>query len=261
MDGNKIFLQIGNFLFVILTIIVNALANILPINNRNTGELSDLYPNLFVPSGITFSIWGIIYVLLIMFSIYQLRDLFKKEKIEMPFIKKISVFFMLASIGNITWIFLWHYEQVVFSLLAMILLFFSLLIIYLRLGIGTKKYSLKDTIFVNIPFSVYFGWISVATVANITAVLVDLNWDGFGISEVTWTILILIVIVFITILMLYKRKDIAYSLVIIWGFLGIYLKRINNHPDIAWAAVIGIIIIIFAVLIVAFYKYKNSLKK
>ena len=113
-------LQIGNIIAVIITIIVNGLANILPIGGKNTGELSDNIPNLFVPAGITFAIWGIIYVLIILFAIYLAKDLFKKEKTTAHFLEKISYFFILTSLANIIWIFLWHYEQVLLSLLPFI---------------------------------------------------------------------------------------------------------------------------------------------
>ena len=253
-------LQIGNISAVILTIIVNGLANILPIGGKNTGELSDNIPNLFVPAGITFAIWGVIYILIIMFAIYLAKDLFKKEKTTKPFLEKISFYFILASLANIIWIFLWHYEQVLLSLLAMVLLFFSLLMIYLRLNIGIEKVSSKEKWFIHLPISVYIGWITVATIANVTAVLVTINWDGFGISEEIWTMLVIIVAAIVTIFMLVKRKDWQYSTVIIWALLGIYLKRIADDPiyglqtQIAYTAAIGIIVII---LIAGFSVYKN----
>ena len=223
-------LQIGNIIAVIITIIVNGLANLLPIGGKNTAELSDNIPNLFVPAGITFSIWGIIYVLIILFAIYLAKDLFKKEKTTTPFLEKISYLFILSSLANIIWIFLWHYEQIALSLLAMILLFCSLLIIYLRLNIGLEKVSTKEKLFIHVPISVYFGWITVATVANVTAVLVTIGWNGFGISEQIWTILVLIIVTIITLLMILKRKDIAYSLVIVWALIGIVIKRMNPDP-------------------------------
>ena len=181
-------LQIGNIIAVILTIIVNGLANLLPIGGKNTAELSDNIPNLFVPAGITFTIWGIIYFLIILFAIYLAKDLFKKEKTTTSFLEKISYFFILASIANIIWIFLWHYEQVLLSLLAMLVIFVSLLFIYLRLNIGFEKVSFREKLFVHVPISVYIGWITVATIANVTAVLVTIGWDGFGVSEEIWAI-------------------------------------------------------------------------
>jgi len=250
-------LQIGNIIAAFLTVIVNSLANILPIGGKYTGELSDNIPNLFVPTGLTFAIWGVIYILIIIFSIYLGRDFLKVEKTTIPFLEKISYFFILASIANILWIFLWHYEQVIFSLLAMILLFVSLLAIYLRLNIGIEKVLIKDKLFTHVPISVYLGWITVATIANVTAVLVTINWDGFGLSEDIWTIIVILVAMIITILVLLKRKDYAYSGVIIWALLGIFLKRITDDPvfgvktQIAYTAAIAIIII----LIVTALKY------
>lgn len=257
-------LQVGNIIAVILTIIINSLANILPIAGKNTGELSDNIPNLFVPAGITFSIWGVIYALIIIFAIYLAKDLFKKEKATKPCIEKISIFFILASLANIIWIFLWHYEQVILSLLAMILLFFSLLIIYMRLNIGIKKVSMKEKLFVHIPISVYLGWITVATIANITAALVTVGWDGFGITEEIWTILVILVATLLTIVVLLKRKDYAYSAVIIWALIGIYIKRIAEDPiygvknQIAYTAIIAIVVILIFAMISAFLKYSKK---
>jgi len=256
-------LQIGNLIAVIFTIIINSLANVLPIGGKNTGELSDNIPNLFVPAGITFSIWGVIYILITLFAIYLAKDLFRKEKSTTPFLQKISYFFILASIANIVWIFLWHYEQVILSLLAMVILFVSLLSIYLRLNISKEKVSMKERLLIHTPISVYLGWITVATIANVTAVLVTIGWNGFGIIQETWTILIMIIVTIITILMIFIRKDFAYSAVIVWALLGIYLKRSVIDPiyglqtQIAYSAVIGIVIILIVSVIISLLQYSE----
>ncbi len=260
--SNKWIIQILNLIAVFATITVNALANILPINGKYTGDISDSIPNLFVPSAITFAIWGVIYVLIIIFGIYQARDLFKKEKIEMNFLQKISIFFILASIGNIIWIFLWHYEQIILSLLSMILLLISLIAIYLKLNVGKSKVDIKEKLCVHVPISVYLGWITVATIANITAVLVKTGWDGFGISESTWTILILFVATIVALIGLFNRKDIAYNLVFIWAFIGIMIKRFASDPifgvqtEIAYTAAICSIMLIAGII---FIVIKNNL--
>jgi len=264
---NKILklLQVGNIIAVIITIIVNGLANLLPIGGKNTAELSDNIPNLFVPSGITFSIWSVIYILIILFVIYLAKDFFKKEKTTTPFLEKISYFFILASMANIIWIFLWHYEQVILSILAMAVLFVSLLLMYLRLNIGKEKVTMKERFFIHTPISVYLGWITVATIANVTAVLVTVGWNGFGISEELWAMLVIIVATIITILMLLTRKDYVYSAVIIWALIGIYLKRSVVDPiyglktQIAYTAMIAIIVIIvFLIITKAISYFKNS---
>jgi len=266
--NNKILqlLQVGNIIAVILTITVNGLANILPIGGKNTGELSDNIPNLFVPSGLTFTIWGIIYILIILFTIYLARDLFKREKTTKHFLEKISYFFILSSLANVLWIFLWHYEQILLSILAMIILFVSLLIIYLRLDIGIDKVSMKEKLFIHVPISVYIGWITVATIANIIAVLVNIGWDGFGISEQVWTILVIAITTLISLLIIIKRKDIVYSLVIIWALIGIAIKRFQSDPiygvqnEIAYTAIISMIIILISIVLTTIFTiYKKPM--
>jgi len=255
----KKLLQTGNILAVIITIIINALAVILPLNGKTTQELSDALPNLFVPAGITFSIWGIIYILWIIFAIYQGRDLFKKEEIDMPFLQQITFLFIVSSIANSAWIFLWHYEYVGLSLLMMIILLLSLLALYVRLKIGRSIVSTTERLCVHIPFSVYLGWITVATIANITAFLVFVNWDGFGISQLNWTTIIIAVATLLTILMLTLRKDIAFSLVVLWAFFGIWMKRttLPNTPiDVNVATTISIAIIFIAIGLLAVIGYQ-----
>ena len=206
-----------------------------------------------MPAGLTFAIWGVIYILLIMFAAYQARDLFKKEKIEMPFIKKSSYYFFLAGIANMSWIFAWHYQQVLASVIIMLVLFASLLKIYLNLDIGKEIVSRKERIFIQVPISVYLGWITVATIANITAFLVTINWDGLGISDVLWTMIVIIVALIITLLMIITRKDVAYSLVIVWALLGIYIKRTDPfygiQNDVALTAIVSASIVLLAIIV------------
>ena len=254
----KRLLQIGNILAVIITIFINALAVILPLNGKTTQELSDKLPNLFVPAGLTFSIWGIIYILWIVFAIYQGRDFFKKEEIDMPFLQQISLLFIVSSIANSAWIFLWHYEYVGLSLLMMIVLLLSLLALYVRLKIGRSIVSMAERLCVHVPFSVYLGWITVATIANVTAFLVSINWDRFGISPLNWIIIIIAVGTLLTILMLVLRKDIAFSLVVLWAFLGIWIKQTQQTPttdvNVATTASIAMILIVIGLLAVLGYQ-------
>ncbi len=260
----KTLLQIGNIIAVILTVIINALSAALPLNGMNPGEISDAIPNLFVPAGITFSIWSVIYVLLFMFAFYQGKDLFKGGNEDLPFLNQISFFFILASIANISWIFFWHYfafSATFLSLIAMIILLISLILIYLRLEIGKTDVDRKIKIFIHLPFSVYLGWITVATIANVTAVFVTAGWDGFGISEPIWTILVLIVATIITALVIFTRKDIGYSLVIIWAFLGIIIKRLDPlvppQMDIVITTSICTAVIV-ALLVITIIRKKSS---
>ncbi len=264
--GKKRILQAGNVLAVIFTIVINALAVILPLNGKTTQELSDNLPNLFVPAGITFSIWSVIYILWIVFAFYQVRDFFKKDEIKMPFLEQITYLFILSSVANSAWIFLWHYEYVGLSLLMMIVLLVSLLLMYQRLNIGRSMVPMKEKLFVHVPMSVYLGWITVATIANVTAFLVSVNWDGFGIEPLLWTVLIIAVGTLLTFLMLVLRKDVAFSLVVLWAFFGIWMKRMTqpNTPtdvNVATAVSIALVLILAGIIAVIGYQWMKKGKQ
>jgi hypothetical protein len=145
----------------------------------------------------------------------------------------------------------------------MLILLFSLLAIYVRLNIGKSNVPMAEKLCVHVPFSIYLGWITVATIANVTAFLVSVHWDGFGISELNWTILVMSVATLITLLMLATRKDIAYSLVVVWAALGIYIKRTTapyTNNDVATTAIITIVLIVVGILAVIGYQLMNKKK-
>jgi hypothetical protein len=243
-ESKPLIYQILNIVAYVLTLIVNGLANAIPLGGRNTGEISDSYPNLFTPAAYVFSIWGVIYVLLGIFTVYQALPRNKEKE----FLGKINYLFLLASAANIAWIFLWHYGQIYLTLVVMIILLISLVVLYLKLDIGKSDAPRVEKLAVNLPFSVYFGWITVATVANVTAVLVALDWDGFGLTDELWTFLVLIVVVIITSLVIITRKDLAYSLVIIWATGGIIYKNIGNQLLVITGIVsIIVILIVYAI--------------
>ena len=250
--ASKVSLSILNLFGFLGTVAVNTLAVTLPLNNKTTQELSDQYPNLFVPAGITFSIWGIIYILLAIFVIYQLIVTFGKDESGFSPFKKIGYLFFISSILNISWIFSWHYEIVPLSLLIMLLLLGSLLAIYLRLGVGKKGVTKKEQSLVHLIFSIYLGWITIATIANVTALLVDLNWNRFGLSEQFWAVAVIIVGIAITLAVLFRRQDIYYCLVVDWALLGILLKRIADPApvqSVVVVTIVGLTIITIGILV------------
>lgn len=209
-------------------IIMNALANILPINGKGTGEVSDSYPNLFAPAGITFSIWGVIYLLLAMYVLYQLGVVKSGSRDgNRNLLTRIGITFSISSVANTLWILTWHYDLILLSLVLMIVILVSLIMI----NFMTKNAVLsgRERLFIRLPFSVYFGWITVATIANVTALLVDMGWNGFGIRESIWTIVILAVGAAIGIVTMFSFRDMAYGVVLIWAYGGILYKHIS--PD------------------------------
>jgi hypothetical protein len=221
-------LSILNLLGFLGAVVVNALASILPINNITTGALSDLYPNLFVPAGLTFAIWGLIYVLLGIFAVYPLVPRVRKDPQKTEFVQRIGPLFFVSCLANIGWIFAWHYQVLPLSLVLMLVLLGCLLAIYLRLKVGKSEATKAERYLVHLPFSVYLGWITIATIANITALLVDINWTTWGLGQQFWAVAVIIVGIAIALSVLFTRKDIFYCLVVDWAVLGILLKRLSD---------------------------------
>ncbi len=233
----------------ILMVFVNYLANALPIGGITTAEASDAYPNLFTPTGITFSIWGLIYLLLLGYTIYQFKT--SKNKEQTASFAKIRKVYILTSLANICWIFAWHYQIIWLSVLFMLTLLISLMSIVSTMS--NQKYSLKENLFVYIPFSIYLGWITIATIANITVFLVSIQWDGFGISENIWTITVLLAGVIVGIIRMLQYKNIYYGLVLVWGYTGIWIKHTspdgfaNAYPEIITTLVMGLVLYLTAI--------------
>ncbi len=226
-----------NFLGLILVIVVNALANILPINGMNTGQISGFYPNYFVPAGFTFGIWGIIYFLLIGFVITSFVIVFGKSNDAMiATVQSISFPFQITCLLNAGWIIAWHYLQLGLSVVIMIALLVFLIKIFSRIknqiSLSSKMYSF----WLHQPFFVYLGWISVATIANITALLVGIGWQGGVVSPVTWSIIMIVIAFFLGVFFIIRYKTYAYSFVLAWAFFGIYSKQINDSKAVGYAA-------------------------
>lgn len=220
-----------NLLGLAGVLVVNVLANALPINGITTGQLSEEYPNLFVPSGITFAIWGVIYIALLGFSIYSLSMAFQKgasAKGRTDFLGIIGPWFFISCLANATWIFAWHHRMIWLSVFLMLILLTSLIAIYTRMYIG-RVVRPAEKIFVHLPFSIYMGWITVATVANVTALLVYLGWDGSPFSEATWASIMIAIAAVLGMRLVRTRRDFGYGLVILWALYGILTKR--NEVD------------------------------
>ena len=219
-------------------VVMNYLANALPLNNKTTGELSDEFPNLFVPAGLTFSIWGVIYLLLIVYCIIQFTSA------NQSIILEIGWLFGISCVLNALWIVFWHYGKLPLSLLVMTGLLITLIMINLR-TINLPSGIIKAS------FGIYLGWICIAVIANVTALLVHYNWNGFGISEEIWTIIMISAGTIIVALTIYRLVNPFVGLSVIWAFTGIILKRHEDYRSIVITAIIAISI----VTIVTIYRF------
>lgn len=227
-------LKIIVLLATLSTIAVNGLANALPLNGQNTGEISNRYPLLITPAGYAFSIWGLIYLGLIAFSVFQI---FSKTWNESPARKRVSLLYILSSAANIGWIFSWHYNYFPLSLLMMFVMLGSLIGVYLSLGIGRNHPTTLIKRFVENPFSLYLGWISVATIVNVALLLFQNSWSGWGVSPQIWTVVMIAVAGVLGILALISRKDVVYTAVLIWAISAIAVKTGQNPMVVkgAWS--------------------------
>lgn len=249
-------LKYVNLVFFILMIVINALANIIPLGHGNTGAISGKYPNLFTPAPITFSIWGIIYVLLAFFIFYQF-GLFNSLFAE-TIIKQIGFWFIISCIMNIGWIFSWHYDVTWLSMIFMVGLLFSLIMITTSLSpnsvlhiTGMKTIPILARLCM-LSFDIYLGWIVAATIANFSVLLVKIKWTRFGLSEQFWTIVVLIVGAIIGMLFILISHRYASALAIVWAYCGILIKHISQsgyqgkYPLIITVAILGIFVILAA---------------
>ena len=235
----------GNILAFILVLTVNSLANLIPIGGQTTEEISDKYPTLFTPAGFTFSIWSLIYLSLFLFIIFQALPSQRENK-EIVQIQKM---FVINCLANAAWIFVWHYEFIILSFLVMIVILLTLISIYR--SINSRNHDGKSAftrfIFLQLPFSLYTGWITVAFIANLSIVQVDLGWNSLILSHVNWTLIKLAFTGSIGSLVLLIRKDFIFALVIAWASFGISVKQVSAAQISGSAFSISIMMIILVI--------------
>jgi hypothetical protein len=255
---NPTILQTVNVVAIVVTILFNSLVNIIPLNGVTTGMVSDSYPNLFTPPGYVFAIWGIIYFLLVLFMVYQARASQRREE----YLGEIGFLYLLGAVANILWLIMFHYSYgnpslFILTPIPIIALLLILLLTYVRLGVGLKKVSLSQKLAVHTPVSVYLGWISLATIANIASVInvlfpnIPLDIQALG------TVAVILIALAITLLMLVKRRDFAYGLVVVWASIGIALKQ-SSITVIYWTTIVAMGVIITTMIIMLIKNWRKS---
>ncbi len=223
-------LRFLTLLFFAAMVFMNYLANALPINGKTTGELSNAYPNLFVPAGITFSIWGIIYLLLAGYCVAQFLPAYRDIGV------RINLLFIISCVFNALWIVVWHYQKLPWSLVAMTGILVSLILVNLQIR------DLPPGL-VKAAFGIYLGWICIATIANVTALLVHVGWNGFGIQQHIWTIIMIAIGTLIVLLSIIRTNNPYIGLSVVWAFAGIIIKRSDDYRSIVIAALVGVLIV------------------
>lgn len=227
-----------NMIALVVTLVVNFASEAIPLNGQTSAEIANRLPILFVPANYVFSIWGVIYTLLIGFGVYQVLPSQKAN----PLLRHIGYWFAVTCAANAVWLVLFHYNLFALSMVAMVILLVSLIVIYTRIGVGRIHVSRAEHWFMHIPFSTYLGWITVATIANAAYVLYDAGWNGFGIAGEVWTVLMLVIASVLTLTIIYLRRDVAYTAVLVWALVGIVNKQADTPVVAVTAGVVALVI-------------------
>lgn len=235
--------RIINVLALCGVIYVNYLANALPINGKTTGELSNQYANLFVPAGLTFAIWGLIYLLLMIFSVIQFLPPYKESSVTA------NLLFTVSCLFNMAWIVAWHYERMGISILIMLGLLATLALI-------NRQLASENQLLLKAVFGIYLGWILIATIANLTTGLVSVNWTGWGISPVSWTLILIAAGVVVASFNMVKLDNPFLAVAVAWAFLGISIKRAGDQPVIARVAEVAMVAVLVTTAIVIYRMWK-----
>ncbi|WNG87502.1 TspO/MBR family protein [Mycobacterium sp. ITM-2016-00317] len=230
------------------TLVVNYLANGLPINGQTTGEVTRRFEVYFVPAGYVFSIWSLIYLGLIAYSGYLGLTLARNRQ-DSGAARAIAPLYLITAVANCSWLFAWHYNLFPLSMVLMVVLLGTLIVIY-RVQAARPATSKLELWTVHIPFRVYLGWISVATIANATITLDDAGWSGFGLSEPTWGVIMVVVATVLGLTMSVVHRDIAYAAVLIWALIGIAV-RLSDTTPILVTALAGAAALAVSVLVVS----------
>jgi len=220
-------LAIATVIAIVATLGVNTLSNLYPPGGQNVGEIANtvLAGVLITPANYAFAIWGVIYLGLIAYAVYQ----FHPVRRQTPQIQQVNRWLIVACIAQVIWIFLFTLQQFTWSILAMLAILLPLIAIYLTLDIGQQAISPRQRWMAHIPFSIYLGWIAVATIVNVASALYAANWSGWGLSPAAWTVVMIGVATVLAAIVIVKRADLAFTLVFIWAFVAIALR----HTDVS----------------------------
>ncbi|RPD42970.1 tryptophan-rich sensory protein [Chitinophaga barathri] len=250
-------LQILNGFALVITIVMNYVSNTGVFNGNTMASVSAEYQNLFTPAGYAFSIWGLIYLGMLGFVFYY-GPLFKQTEEKEHTIMKIGWWFVVSCVANSLWVIAWLYHNILLSVGLIIVLLISLLKVVVNTNMELHNAPLKKFVFQWWPFCIYSGWVSVALIANIAAYLTKIRWDGFGISETTWTIIMLIIAALINIFIIWNRNMREFALVCVWALIAISVANKNGNELIFWVAIVATIVVFINIVIHGYQNRKRN---
>ena len=248
-------LSILNLLAVLFAIGINYYSQLYTIHGNRVSDMSDEYNNLFTPAGYAFSIWGIIFIALLIFAGYQVYRTFAQKQ-TFNFISQTGLWFVLANVCNGLWVMVWLYDYTWLSVVIMLVILFSLIKIVVNTNMERWRAPSKTIVFGWWPISIYAGWIAVATIANIAAYLSKLGWDGGFLSPTNWTLVMIVIATLLNLVMIYTRGMREFAVVGAWALIAIYMRHQNSYELIAITALVGAVLILISTFVHAFMNRK-----
>jgi hypothetical protein len=253
----KKILALLNLFSVILVIAVNYISQAIRLNDTTIGEISSKYDNLFTPASYAFAIWGIIFLSLLGYGIFQVRLAFFSDKPN-AFIEQTGYWFLVANMLNCVWVIAFVYNYTGLSVLIMLGILFSLIKIIGNTNMERWDAPKSTIAFVWWPICLYSGWISVATIANISAYLTKIGWEGAPFSEVSWTILMIVIATILNLIIIWKRNMREFAAVGVWALFAIFVRHKESLETIGYAALIGSVIIFSYIVLHGFQNRKTN---
>lgn len=227
------------------TLVVNSLANLLPMNGQTPSEIAARFPVYFVPADFTFGIWGLIYLALISFVVYPLVAWQEAQSA----VGRIGWLFVLSCCGNAAWVIAWQYNYFTFSLVFMFIMVASVAAIYVRLGINRSPVDPRERWIVQTPISLYLGWLTVAAISNLSCVLYYRDWSGWGLSDASWMLIVLAMIALLSFSIAWLRRDRVFLAVIVWALIGIASKHSGAELVAGAAAATAGLVAVLVILV------------
>jgi len=242
-------LAFTNFWALLIHLGFSYLTQLNMINDVDVAEISHRSPSLFTPTDMTFSIWGLIYLLLFMFCIYHLIAAFKYPPSHPANenTHRLGGMFILCNLATAAWLYCWTHAWLGLSLVLIVLQLIILLSVNMHLRIYDRDAGTASKVFTQLPLSVWFGWITVATIANADIYLLASGWQGLHLTQERWTAILTGIAVLMGLCMVLFRRNVFYGLVIIWALCGILLRHtaagISPYREIRTVAEAGLILL------------------
>lgn len=234
-SGSGLALAIATLVAILATLLINSLSNFFPPDGLNVGEIANTILNdvAILPANYAFAIWGVIYLGLIAYGVYQLRPAQRQD----AQLRRVNSLLIVACLAQIAWIYLFTLRLFWVSVVAMVVILLALIGAYLNLRIGRVRVARDRKWLAHIPFSIYLAWISVATIVNVAAALYASGWQGWGLSSAAWTVVMLVVGAAIAAGVIGQRADLAFGLVFIWAYIAIAIRQSDVQPIWLTAAI------------------------